>query len=407
MRMFVFSIIIKCFGTTVLKHEKRLCAQYIYNILLILSIICIFPLEVLWRFLLSNDVIVLPYQLFYVAKTIYTCLYMVFDSVQIPLILCIVWMLGILLQSLKEIYRYKRFKQYLKHWLVDVDVQNLKKIVSEYRHEFNLKKSVEIKVCEGIDSPFILGIKQIVLVIPFKMLETEGLPYIIRHEIIHVKRKDNIFKLFIRILRILNWYNFFFKKIENYISLYCEVSCDQIVVQNQGKEYRKIYGGLLLNTVVQHSPKDEQLNISFVDNKTFITKRIDGIIGNKTQKTKGLRFILYISFFIAYFSLLQITDLNQKVLQAYVISDFHPSSKESIAKFSDVILRLTYEEYADYDITYNENNEQLYYNNKLVKELTDQDMKVYYFSNTGKCYINIKRDAKGNIERAIIDNSPK
>ena len=76
LRMLVFSIIIKCFGMIVLNHEKQICAQYIYNILLVLSIICVFPLEVLWHFLLNNNVIVLPYQFFYVIQTIYTCVYM-------------------------------------------------------------------------------------------------------------------------------------------------------------------------------------------------------------------------------------------------------------------------------------------------------------------------------------------
>ena len=336
LRMLVFSIIIKCFGMIVLNHEKQICAQYIYNILLVLSIICVFPLEVLWHFLLNNNVIVLPYQFFYVIQTIYTCVYMFFDSIHLPSILCIVWILGVFYQSLKEIYRYNRFNQYLKHWLVDVDIQNLKKIVTEQSHEFNLKKNVEVKVCKGIDSPFVLGIRHIVLVLPFKMLEMEGLPYIIRHEIVHVKRKDNVFKFFIRILRILNWYNPFFKKIEKYISLYCEISCDQIVVKDKGKEYKKTYGNLLLDTVVQQPPKDEQLSSNFIDDKTFITKRIDSIIGNKTKRTTGLRFILYISFFIVYFSFLQITNLNPKVLEAYTISDFQLSNKESLAKFSDV-----------------------------------------------------------------------
>lgn len=75
--------------------------------------------------------------------------------------------------------------------------------------------------------------------------------------------------------------------------------------------------------------------------------------------------------------------------------------------YADVILHLTYKEYADYGITYNEENEQLYYHNEPIKELTDQDTKVYYFSNVGKCYINIERDAKGKIESAIINKRKK
>lgn len=293
--MVLLSIVITIFGEVVFKHEKKLCAKYVYYALIGLIFICIFPIELILNYLENNDIFAIPQSIFYVSKTIYTCIYIVFDSFGLPKILCLIWGIGVAWASIKEFRKCKDVMRYIERWKIKSEEKDLDVLVKKFCDEYRVRKKIKIIICKGINSPFIMGIKNIKLIMPVDIIQTEDLPYILRHEIIHIKRKDNSIKAFIRILGILNWYNPLFAKIEKYISLYCEVSCDQEVVSNQSSNYRKEYGKVLLKTVIREvTPNTE--NISFINDTTFVSKRIDGIIGKRTKKGRGLQAILFFLF---------------------------------------------------------------------------------------------------------------
>lgn len=406
LRMFVISIILGIYLCAI-KREKKLCAKDIYFTLVVLVILCLFPINKLFRFSGNNIYLIFSPEQIYFLKTIFTCIYVVVDSLNLISSLMIIWICGLIVLVSKEIFRYYQLKKYINRWEVIVESLFLEKCIKKYLTEFRIDKKIEVKVCDGIESPFVMGVRKVLLIIPKNLVDTDILPYMLRHEIIHIKRHDNLIKIIMRMVRILNWYNCIFRRIEEYVTLYCEISCDQEAVKNMNHEYRQQYGKTLIKAVELQCYSKEVLVNDFISDSTKISKRIDGVIGVKNRKNKGIAFVLLFLFFLVYFIIIQITDSNSKVMEAYnSINDMSILNNESLLEFSDAIRDLTFQEYEKYGFTYNHINEQMYFENHRVSEFVDDSHKTYYCSDQGDMNVEIKRNLNDEIiEINILHNN--
>lgn len=98
---------------------------------------------------------------------------------------------------------------------------------------------------DRILSPFILGIFKPKIYIPFGVHD-EYLSYIIAHESCHLKRRDNVIKLFAFILLCVHWYNPFCWLAFYLMNKDMEMSCDERVIKDNA-DIKKIYSFALLS----------------------------------------------------------------------------------------------------------------------------------------------------------------
>ena len=67
-------------------------------------------------------------------------------------------------------------------------------------------KDINVKVWKNTASPFTIGIFKPTLVLPDKELSDEQLDNILRHELIHFKRHDILYKLFAEAVKCVHWF---------------------------------------------------------------------------------------------------------------------------------------------------------------------------------------------------------
>lgn len=408
LRMLVLTCVLGIY-LFILRREEKLCAKDVYFTLVALIVLCIFPIDRLFRMGENRGFFILSPEYVYIIKTICTCIYVVVDSLKLLEILMTIWLCGIFAFGYKEIHQYFQLKKYIDRWELSIDSSFAKVYVEEYSLEFGINKKIDIKICNGIDSPFVMGIRRPLIVVPQILVNTDRLSYMIRHELIHIKRHDNLIKTFIRSIRILNWYNLIFQRIEEYITLYCEISCDQDAVKDRSREFRRQYAETLLKAAELQCYNKHALVNDFISDRAKINKRIDGVIGIRNRKNKSAAFILLILFCIMYFIVIQITDSNNKVIEAYnSTTDMSILNNASMISFSNTIRKLTFEEYNNYGFVFDEESEQLYYENLKVKEFNDDFHRVYYYSDKGNLNVVIKRNSMDEITGiSIIDNNLK
>jgi len=103
----------------------------------------------------------------------------------------------------------------------------------------------DIRKCEFVDSPFVLGVLRPVVYLPFGLSEkTEE--YIIRHEKAHIKRFDHISKIIAFVALSIHWFN---PLVWVSFVLFCkdiEYACDEKVVRALDKKEKKEYASALL-----------------------------------------------------------------------------------------------------------------------------------------------------------------
>ncbi len=114
------------------------------------------------------------------------------------------------------------------------------------------KRRILVRETDQIDGAFVLGIIRPVIYLPSGLLE-ENREYVLRHESIHVRRKDYVVKLLGILAATIHWFNPF-----AWIGFWTmcqdmEMSCDEKVLKGIGTDKRKAYSQVLLSEMEKRS----------------------------------------------------------------------------------------------------------------------------------------------------------
>ena len=107
-----------------------------------------------------------------------------------------------------------------------------------------------IYLCDGIDSPFILGVFRPRIYLPSSLGEEE-MRHVISHERAHLKRKDHLWKPLGFLLLAIYWFNPLFWLAYILLCRDIEAACDQRVIGNMTEDDRKNYSSALLSCSVR------------------------------------------------------------------------------------------------------------------------------------------------------------
>ena len=129
----------------------------------------------------------------------------------------------------------------------DSDIINLWNTIAE---ELEYRKDVELIRSDAAQTPFSMGRTNMNrrTVLPVRDYAPEELSMIFRHEIHHLQRWDVNTKIFIAFCRALCWWNPLVWLATKKAAEDLELSCDEIVTENMGRDERKAYAQLLLNS---------------------------------------------------------------------------------------------------------------------------------------------------------------
>ncbi len=121
--------------------------------------------------------------------------------------------------------------------------------LQKHMKKMNIRSSIEIVFCRINIGPFICGIFKPMIVLPMYDIPYDELDLILKHELIHYKKKDLWIKRAMLLAKVLHWYNPFIYILQKEINKWCEMSCDEDVVINMSRAERKKYGETILNTM--------------------------------------------------------------------------------------------------------------------------------------------------------------
>ena len=107
-----------------------------------------------------------------------------------------------------------------------------------------------VRICDDISSPFILGVFKPVIYVP-SFLNTIQLEYILAHERAHIKRRDYIWKPLGFMLLTVYWFNPLIWLSYILLCRDIELACDERVIKDMNITGRKEYSGVLLDCSIK------------------------------------------------------------------------------------------------------------------------------------------------------------
>lgn len=144
---------------------------------------------------------------------------------------------------------------------------------------FAVKAQGNIYTCESISSPFIVGIVRPKIYIPTETGKSYR-EYVLAHERYHLKRRDNIIKLFSYLLLVMHWFNPLVWLAFYLMTKDMEMSCDEAVL-NQNEGIKKAYSTALLSFAADKKfPAPSPLSFS----ENGVKARIKNVLHYKKPK---------------------------------------------------------------------------------------------------------------------------
>ena len=110
--------------------------------------------------------------------------------------------------------------------------------------------SLDVRLCDYIDSPFILGLFRPVIYLP-SSLSSEDAAYVMAHERSHLKRRDHWWKPLGFAILAVHWFNPLVWAAYILLCRDIELACDEKVIRELGEAEKKAYSGALLNCSIR------------------------------------------------------------------------------------------------------------------------------------------------------------
>lgn len=161
-------------------------------------------------------------------------------------VLFFVWIAGIVLMLLYGIYSYAKCRKLVEKAVILRQPQSAEE-------NYKLPRRASVWECDGIPSPFVIGIFHPQIYIPFRMKTTEQ-QYILAHESCHIRRLDPLWKLLAFVLLAAYWWNPLVWVAFFYMTRDMEMSCDEAVIASFGNTIKKGYSESLLTFAMKRHP---------------------------------------------------------------------------------------------------------------------------------------------------------
>lgn len=147
-------------------------------------------------------------------------------------------------------------------------------------------------------SPFVTGLVRPVIVLPEGEIPPEELALMLRHEGVHIRRRDLWVRLMALGVRTVYWFDPLAWALYRDIVEWSELSCDEAVTASMDKEERRLYGQVILKSAMQHRENAGGWAAGLAAPETMKRRLLRMIRGTKMRKRTRMAAALVLALLI-------------------------------------------------------------------------------------------------------------
>lgn len=194
------------------------------------------------------------------------------------------WMAGSLIFLAVHVISYSHYRrQVLRKGKVIEDRDFFQQMLS-LKRELHISRTIRPVEYYKAESPMIIGFIMPILVLPEEQYTEEELFFILKHELVHLKRGDVYFKMLFVAANAVHWFNPLIWTMQKEASVDMEMSCDERVMQGAGYAVRKAYTEILMSVLHKRCAGKNALSTQFYDGKKILKRRFKNILIKKRKK---------------------------------------------------------------------------------------------------------------------------
>lgn len=205
----------------------------------------------------------------------------------VPIIFAL-WLAGVVTFLVYHGLRHARFIKIVKRWSERACASRIPAVLENIKNDMGIASRVDLQICPFVSSPMMIGFRNPAILLPQSYYPVDELPYILRHELVHFKRKDLWFKGMVILATAIHWFNPVVYLMAKAVALQCEISCDAEVVKGIGLDGRRRYSETILGAIKRQPKMQTAFSTNFYSGKTGMKKRILSIMDTKKKKVGAL-----------------------------------------------------------------------------------------------------------------------
>lgn len=212
----------------------------------------------------------------------------------------LLWCLGFAAVLLYHIMKYLYFKKTAGRWSEDIVEDEILEIFRETKDQLGITSHLQIKKCACISGPMLIQLLQPVILLPDNQMTGEDLKLVLRHEMIHLKRKDLWYRWTLLLAAAINWFNPVIYVFHKAFTCYCELSCDELVTENMPESGKYRYSMILLRLAGDRRESNTLFSSFCYGGKRYMKKRIFTIMNAAKKRWGAAVFtVCFLSIFCA------------------------------------------------------------------------------------------------------------
>lgn len=204
------------------------------------------------------------------------------QNLTLPEILTLIWGFGCVLVVAYEWLKYRIYQKRLKRWCKPARNALTAATAEEISKEMSITKTIPVFLCDKTGSPMMTGLLHPCIFLPHEDFDKQELSMILRHELIHYKRRDLWRKVLLLSARVVHWFNPLVYLMCRHAEADMEQACDDCLLEGESQECRKAYSEMILATI--KCQKEYTLSTYFYGGISVMKERFQNILQGENKK---------------------------------------------------------------------------------------------------------------------------
>ncbi|MCM1102461.1 MAG: hypothetical protein NC079_12050 [Clostridium sp.] len=201
-----------------------------------------------------------------------------------------VWFGGCAVCLFFYLFSYARYRRRILRYGRNIEDETILREIEELVQELRIPRKVRVVIYKDAESPMVIGVFKPMLVLPEERYAPRERFFILKHELIHLKRGDVFFKLLITAAGTVHWFNPVIWLMRKEAVLDMELSCDERVVRGGDYATRKAYTETLMSALHRKCARRTVCSTQFYEGKQVMKIRFTNLLKN-VRKKNGLAFL--------------------------------------------------------------------------------------------------------------------
>ncbi len=309
----------------------------------------------------------------------------------------ILWILISFTLLTRYLFQWKKFKSRYSE-REEISLPEHRFLIEQVATAFNLKRTLRLTYSSNLSSPVAIGYREVCLPKQLIELESEKLQAVIAHELMHLKRFDNLWLIFSRLTKIIMFFQPLNALVTNRIECSNEFICDSAAV-GFSKSPVPLMQALIDASKHSHHFHHSNMVSCAVSNTPSLSERVERI----TQEVNSMKYFKII------FSAIVVCGLAVISTSAPVLAVMIEQTKSGLNKVINVDLPNSVqiesvEKFHDFQKLkgYSENLPSLTQTMKQLQTLGEPVMKLVEKRDSGH-YFEIDLFEKGRASNAVTN----